>query len=83
MTYTIKINKDNAAKLRPMCEATRYHPARLANMLIEYALQRAKLTPTTDTVYDLRFWDGSTAPSIHNTRQLLPQLSNLRSGIDG
>lgn len=83
MTYTIKINTANAAKLAPMCAATRYHPAKLANMLIEYALNKVKLTPTTDTIYDLRFWDGTGTPSVHNTRHIMPQLTNLRSGIDG
>lgn len=83
MTYTIKINTANAAKLAPMCAATRYHPAKVANMLIEYALDKVRLTPTNDTVYDLRFWDGTSVPSIQNTRQIMPQLANLRSGING
>ncbi len=81
MTYTVKISAANAAKIRPLCEATRYHPARLVNMLIGYALEHVRLTPTADAVYDIRLWSGSAAPSTHNTMQLLPQLADPYSGI--
>lgn len=82
MTNCIKIYRHNMERLKPLCDATRYHPARLANMMIEYALEHAKLTPTTETVYDIRFWGGSSVPSVHNTRQFFPQLNNLRSGME-
>lgn len=81
MTFCIKISAANTAKLKPICDATRYHPARLANMLIEYALQHVKLSPTADTVYDIRFWAGSTVPSTHNTMQIFPQLADKASGL--
>lgn len=81
MTYTIKISTANTAKLRPICEATRYHPAKLANMLIGYALEKVRLAPTTDTIYDIRFWSGDNGASVQNTRQYLPQLLDLYSGL--
>lgn len=83
MNYCIKISAANAARLKPICEATRYHPARLANTLIEFALEHVRLVPTTTTVYDLKLWAGSAAPSTTNTMQLFPQLSNIYSGING
>lgn len=81
MTYTVKIWQPNAERLKPICEATRYHPARMVNMLLEYALARVRLTPTTATVYDIRFFDGSDAPSRANTMQIFPQLADPFSGI--
>jgi hypothetical protein len=83
VTYTVKISAANAAKIRPLCDATRYHPARLVNLLVDYALQHVRLTPTADAVYDIRLWSGSTAPSTHNTMQLLPQLADIHSGLRG
>lgn len=83
MTNCIKIYRHNMERLKPLCDATRYHPARLANMMIEYALEHAKLTPTAETVYDIKFWAGSAAPSTHNTMQLFPQLADKYSGIRG
>lgn len=81
MTYTTKIWKDNADRLRPICEATRYHPARLVNMLLEYALGHVRLTPTTATVYDIRFFSGSGGPSMANTMHIFPQLADPFSGM--
>ena len=37
--------------------------------------------PTADTVYDIRFWAGSNAPSTHNTMQIFPQLADKASGL--
>ena len=81
MTYTVKISAANAARLRPLCDKTRYHPARLTNLLLEYALNHVRLTPTADAVYDIKLWSGSTAPSTHNAMQLLPQLADRFSGL--
>lgn len=81
MTYTTKIWKSNADRLRPICEATRYHPARVVNMMLEYALERVRLTPTTATVYDIRFFSGSDGPSRANTMQIFPQLADPYSGM--
>lgn len=82
MTYTTKIWKSNADRLKPICEATRYHPARVVNMLLEYALGCVRLTPTTATVYDIKFFSGSNVPSRDNTMQFFPQLADPYSGIN-
>lgn len=81
MTYTTKIWKANTERLRPICDATRYHPARVVNMLLEYALDRVRLTPTTATVYDIRFTTGSHTPSRDNALDIFPQLADPCSGI--
>lgn len=83
MTRVIRINAANTKQLLPICDATRYSPAMLANMLIEYALKYVRLKPTAATVYDLAFWGGSEMPRVHNTRQILPQLLDRYSGLRG
>lgn len=81
MTYTTKIWKSNAERLRPICDATRYHPARVVNMLLEYALEHVRLAPATATVYDIRFKTDSYVPSRFNALDIFPQLADTCSGI--
>lgn len=81
LTKVIRISAANTKRLAPICAATRHTPAMLANMMIDFALQHIRLTPTAATVYDVGFWAGTSGASVHNARQRFPQLIDRFSGL--
>lgn len=80
-SYIMRINRENTPHLLRLSEATRHHPAKVANMLIEYALKHVRLKPTTATVYDISFFQHTVAPSRQNTMNIFPQMADIYSGL--
>ena len=81
-SFVVRFSGDQGRALARLCDKTRFSPAKIAHMLVGYALEHVKVSPTTAQIYDLRFVTGDGAqPSAANTYDIMPQLRDKLSGL--
>lgn len=79
----VKSNAGNTEKMRRLIEETNLNPNRVGNILIEYALRYARPTRRTALIEMGGISFCTESPTKENVYQILPQLSNLTSGLKG